>query len=138
MRGPWTILAVFSLVAISLFSIYVAGFTSQGIMCSYVTAMPYFLPISFVLGFLFGYAIPQITKKDIDPKTVAELFEGDEKVVILAALENKTQTEVSEKIGKVRAFRIIRKLSGKGLIEREGDGNTFRLKAGKRLEKLIK
>ena len=74
MKAPWTVLAVLSLVGISLFSIYVAGFTSQGIMCSYVTMMPYFLPISFALGLLFGYAIPQITRKERDPKQLANLF----------------------------------------------------------------
>ncbi len=137
MKAPWTVLAVLSLVAISLFSIYVAGFTSQGIMCSYVTMMPYFLPISFALGLLFGYAVPQITRKEKDPKLVANLFENDEKEVILAAIENRMQSEVSAKIGKVKAFRIIRKLEMKGLVGRKQEGGTYRLTPGGRLKGVL-
>jgi len=130
-------MAIFSLVAISLFSIYVAGFTSQGIMCSYVTMMPYFLPISFALGLLFGFALPQITRKERDPKQVANLFGKEEKEVILAAIEGRTQSEVSTKIGKVKAFRTIRKLENKGLVMKVAEKGSYRLTPGPRLKKLL-
>ena len=137
MKAPWTVLAVLSLVGISLFSIYVAGFTSQGIMCSYVTMMPYFLPISFALGLLFGYALPQIARKERDPQQVANLFEGDEKAVVLAAVGNKMQSEVSAKIGKVKAFRTIRRLENKGVVVKVAEKGSYRLAPGPRLKKLL-
>lgn len=108
-------------------------------MCSYVAMMPYFLPISFVLGFLFGYAIPQITKKEkLKFEDVANLFEGEERELILAALNNKMQSEVSEKMGKVRVFRTLRKLTTNGLVEKEKEGNSYRLKAGRKLKQLLR
>ncbi|HDR53277.1 MAG TPA: hypothetical protein ENN60_01205 [archaeon] len=137
MKVPWVVLAVGSLVAISLFSIYVTGHLAQGILCSYVYLTPYFLPVAYILGFLFGYAIPQITQKERDPKQLAGLFEGDEREAVMVALEGKTQADLSSKIGKVRAHRTIRKLETTGLVQKERVGRSYRLVPGARLKKVL-
>lgn len=135
--NKWVALSVLSLAGISLFSMYVSSHIAQGIICNYVNLAPYLLPVSYVLGFFLGYSLIQI-KSDRKPEDVADLFQGFEKEVVLVALRGGTQADVARKVGKVRTHRTVRSLETKGLIVREKAGNTYQLKAGKKLEKLFK
>ena len=132
----WILLSVASLVGISIFSLYVADHLAKGIICSYVFLTPYALPLVYGLGFLFGYSLPQLRQKDVR-KNVLGLFTGDERIVIEATMFGKNQAELAVKIGKVRAHRTIKSLELRGLVERTKTGNTYRLKPGKNLEKML-
>mgnify|MGYP000038165211 CR=1 FL=1 len=127
--------AVGSLAGISLFSVYVGIHLARGIICNYIYLTPYALPLVYVLGFFLGYAIPHIRASK--PPRVEELFEDGERVVVEAALQGLTQADVAKKLGKVRAHRIIRELENRGIVEREPRGNTFILKPGKKLAKIL-
>ncbi len=130
----WTVVAVGSLAAISVFSLYVGVHLARGILCNYVYATPYALPLVYVLGFFLGYAIPQMEKEH---RNIADLFDGDEKVVVEVALRGGMQSEVARKIGKVKAHRVIRAMENRGLITKTKKGNTFRIHPGKRLRKFV-
>ena len=133
--NKWMVISILSLAAVSLFSLYIGSHIAQGIICSYVHLAPYLIPTSYVLGFFLGYALHQIREK---PKgDVSEVFEGDRKLAVKVAVAGGMQADVAKKIGKVRAHRTIRSLENKGIVERVKKGNTYVLKPGKKLEKLI-
>lgn len=127
--------SILSLAGVSLFALYIASHIAQGIICSYVHLAPYLIPTSYVLGFFLGYALHQI--QDKKKGDVSEVFEGDQKVAVKTAVARGMQSDIAKKIGKVRAHRTIRTLENKGIIERVKQGNTYALKPGKKLEKLI-
>ncbi len=131
----YIVLAVLSLALFSLFSLYVGIHLEKGVICSYVYLAPYVIPISYVLGFLFGYAIPQISRPN--PKRVLALFEGDEKFVLEIAFKHGTQAEVARKLGRVRAHRLVKELERRGLVERVKKGATYQLKPGSKIVKLF-
>ena len=132
----WVLLSVISLVGISLFSLYVGNHLAKGIICSYVFLTPYALPLVYGLGFLLGYSLPQLKQSDAK-NHVVELFTGDEREAVKAAIEGKKQAHVAAKIGKVRAHRVIRNLETRGIVQRKRKGNTYQLLPGKNLEKLL-
>ncbi|GEM_PF-3417007 len=134
--NKWVALSVISLAGISLFSLYVGVHIAKGIICSYVNLAPYLMPVVYVLGFFLGYSLIQI-KSERKPEDLADLFEEEERDVVLVALQGGTQAEVARKIGKVKAHRTVRSLETKGIVIREKKGNTYRLKPGKKLLKLL-
>jgi len=134
--NKWVALSVISLAGISLFSLYVGTHIAKGIICSYVNLAPYLMPVVYVLGFFLGYSLIQI-KSERKPEDLADLFEEGERDVVLAALRGRTQADIARKAGKVKAHRIVRSLETKGIVIREKKGNTYRLKPGKKLRKLL-
>ena len=132
----WILLSVASLVGVSIFALYIADHLAKGIICSYVFLTPYALPLVYGLGFLLGYSLPQLRQKDAR-KNVIGLFTGDERTVVEAAVSGKNQSELAGSIGKVRAHRTIKSLELRGLVERKRTGNTYQLKPGKNLEKML-
>ncbi len=130
----WILIAVGSLTGISVFSLYVGVHLARGILCNYVYLMPYMLPVAYALGFFLGYAIPQIQKQRVP---VELLFEGEEREVVIAAMRGRNQSELSRKLGKVRAHRVVRSLEVRGIIEKEKEGNTYRLRPGKILRRVL-
>ena len=133
--NKWVALAIISLAGVSLFSLYIASHIAQGIICSYVHLAPYLIPTSYVLGFFLGYALHQI--QDRTKGDISDVFEGDKKIAVRVAVSGGLQSDIAKKIGKVRAHRTIRALENKGIIEKVKQGNTYVLRPGKKLEKLI-
>ena len=134
--NKWIIVSFASLTLVSLFGMYVGNHIAQGIICNYVFMTPYLLPVVYILGFFLGYSIPQLISKR-DPKNLINLFKGDEKIAVEVAIQCGIQTDVAKKIGKVRAHRVIRNLEITGILEKEKFGRTYKLKLGKKLQKLI-
>jgi hypothetical protein len=133
----WVVLSVLSLAGISLFSLYVGMHIAMGIICSYVHLTPYIMPVAYVLGFFLGYSLIQI-KSRTDPKDLSQLFDGSDEAAVSLALGGGTQSDLAASLGKVKAYRTVKDLRTRGIIEREKKGNTYLLKPGKKLKKLMK
>ncbi|MDD5022616.1 MAG: hypothetical protein PHU63_00405 [Candidatus ainarchaeum sp.] len=108
-----------------------------------VNLIPFVAGIGFLLGIIIFYLFYQRNEKKIvkrDPKIILEMFGNEEKKILTRLIEKKgeiLQTEISriEGIGKVKAYRIIKKLNKRGIIEVESFGKTNLIKLKKEIVK---
>jgi len=137
--GVGILLGFVILVAFSL--VYIAQeYTVDGCRCAYT--MPVIISLLSGTGifvgiltyyFLSGKAHKE--KKEIKKNVEATLsfLDGDERKIVEALLKNKgkiPQAKIDGEtgLGRVKAFRVVKKLEDKGIISKERNGKTNNVK----------
>lgn len=93
-------------------------------------------------GYYFFSERKAIASKPINREAIYMLLDEDERKVLAKLVENRGkafQSELSyiEGIGKVKAHRLIERMSKKGIIEKEAFGKTNSVKLNKDLAQLF-
>ncbi|RLG18851.1 hypothetical protein DRN75_00540 [Nanoarchaeota archaeon] len=143
------ILAMVSLFVfiISVAVIYVQSKIVSGNICQCLIPVPLFIPLFSSLGLLVGSIVAYhlLSSMKVRPRTVRLLpsvsvlykLLSEEEVMVLKMVPT-TQAEVSKKLGRVKAHRLVKRLSSKGLIRVMHDGKVRRILPGPLLSKFRK
>jgi len=121
--------------SVSFATIYAQIHIIEGTACYCTIPIPILIPTFASLGLVIGLTTYLIVTRNPEVKTMKKedflkLFDQEERAVIEEILENGgsvTQSKISRKIGKVKAFRILENLRRKGVIEKEKYGKTNRV-----------
>lgn len=140
------ILAVFAFV-VSISSLYVQIQISQGNACGCFIPLPIFIPFVASIGLFIGTIIyylfhPEIEGEGIPIEVLLNCFEGDERSVVKKILDNNGEVLQSKivkdtNLSKVKVHRILKKLEGKGFIEKSSHGNTNKVEVNKKTHELL-
>jgi len=134
---------------VSFATFYVQIEIERGNVCGCTIPIPMFIPMFSSLGILVGsgvyyFLFSKLEKRrasvEMCRKHFLSLLGGDERYVVENLLKNGgkvPQSIISRELGKVKTFRVVRRLEKKGLIEKERYGKTYIIKLGKELKEFI-
>ena len=137
------VITVFILV-VALAALYVQIQVSSGNACNCTVPLYVLVPIIGAMGLFIGvlsyYLLsPRFEKPAVDRSQLLGFLERDEAAVMKVLLERKgevPQAEIVRQTGlpKVKVFRILRGLEGRGIVRKEQDKkvNIVRLSEGMR------
>ena len=139
------ILSIFVLI-VSVSSLYVQTEISSGNACGCVIPIPIFIPFIASIGLFIGTMVyyilsPRFNKEKIEKKTLARFLEGDERKVFYEILNEKevNQAKIVKQtnLSKVKVSRIIKKLEGRGIVEKSTVGKINIIKLPEDIKKII-
>jgi len=146
--GAIILLAGF-IFAVSFSTLYVQTHIVEGTACQCTLPISLLIPTFSSLGVMIGSIVYYLMFSKIqeskeraieDIRKVLEILNPDEREVIKAILENKgraTQSSISRKIGKVKAFRVIEALRRRGVVKKEPYGKTNIITLTEDFEKIL-
>jgi len=132
---------------VSFSTLYAQVHISEGTACSCTLPIPLLIPTFSSLGVFVGSIVyymlsPTFGKetRKIDTKTILELLEPGEREVLQRLVENNgivSQSKLSNEFGKVKIFRIVESLKGRGIVEKIPYGKTNKIKLNEKFVKLF-
>ncbi|MFH7880541.1 MAG: hypothetical protein QXI09_00840 [Candidatus Aenigmatarchaeota archaeon] len=110
-------------------------------------AVPALIPLFSSFGVLIGLLVYYILAPKIEGMakkkifTILDLLEPKERDVIKMIIENNgeiSQAKISSVLGKVESHRIIQKLILRGVLEKNKEGKTNKIKLKEKFKDIIK
>ena len=132
--------------AVSFATLYAQTHIIEGTACSCTLPIPLLIPMFSSFGILVGLIsfyllLPTIEKSKEEAKNWIELLDPLERRAIKMIIDNEgriTQAKISKEIGKVKAFRVLERLKGRGIIEKIKERKTNIIKLSDKFEFLLK
>lgn len=132
--------------SVSFATLYAQTHIIEGTACSCTLPIPLLIPMFSSFGILVGLIsfyllLPTIERSKEEAKNWIELLDPLEREVIKMIIDNEgktTQARISEKFGKVKAFRILERLKRRGIIEKMKERKTNLIKLSNKFEFLLK
>ncbi|MCD6402721.1 MAG: hypothetical protein J7K98_00120 [Candidatus Aenigmarchaeota archaeon] len=121
---------------VSFGTLYAQTHIVEGNACSCTLPIPLLIPTFSSLGILVGsvvyYALTSRMEKIAEKRSgereaLLKLLNEEERFIISKLIENEgkiTQSSISRKLGKVKAFRAIERLRARGVVKKERYGKT--------------
>ncbi|MEM5871319.1 MAG: hypothetical protein QW051_00435 [Candidatus Aenigmatarchaeota archaeon] len=134
---------------VSFSTLYAQTHIYEGTACSCTLPIPLLIPTFSSLGIFVGAVVYYLMfpKFEVDKekykanmKVLLDILPSEEKEVFTILIENNgeiTQSKISAKMGRVKAFRIIEKLKSRGLVEKESKGKTNIIKLKEQIRKIF-
>lgn len=134
---------------VSFSTLYAQTHIIEGTACQCTLPIPLLIPTFSSLGVMVGSIVyylmfPKI--KESEEKVMEKLrkiltiLDPDEREVIELVIKNKgrvTQSVVSRRMGKVKAFRVIERLRKRGVLKKEPYGKTNMVSLTEDFEKIL-
>ena len=130
---------------VSFSTLYAQTKITEGTACSCTLPIPLLIPTFSSLGIFIGSIVYYLLQPKRDEniekienglnrkiiKAIINLLPQNESEIIKMLIDNDgslTQSKISSVLGKVKAFRSIKSLEKKGLVEKEKYGKTNMIK----------
>ncbi len=132
--------------SVTLATLYAQIHIIEGTACKCTIPIPILIPMFSSFGILVGLfsfylMLPTIERSKSEIKNWIELLEPMERRVIQMLIDNNgtiTQAKISKEMGKVRAFRVLKKLAARGIIDKIKERKTNVIKLSSKFEFLLK
>jgi len=134
---------------VSFSTLYAQTHIYEGTACTCTLPIPLLIPTFASLGVLVGSVVYYIMfpksedSKEISKEVIEKFLNfipGDEGEVLKLLFENNgeiSQSKISAKLGRVKAFRVIERLKARGLIEKMPYGKTNMIKLSEEIKKVL-
>ncbi|GAG01187.1 unnamed protein product, partial [marine sediment metagenome] len=133
---------------VGISSFYVQIQIETGNACGCLIPIPIFIPFLASVGLFIGALVyyfftPRLEGKKIDKNVILRVFDSDEKSMINFLLESKGEATQSRMVNgtglsKVKVFRVLERLSKKGIVQKEPYGKTNAITLNESLLDLFK